>query len=537
MNSIPFFLRSPIAFLSAFTALTALAHDHGRAHDDRPNFVLIVTDDQNTFDYATYGGNVLTPHVDRLASEGVRFDNAYTVTTVCSPSRYATLTGRLPGRCTHPDFFRVSPKGSISRVSNRSMTLEKDRPNLMKSLQASGYTTGIAGKWHLGTWMAGWEEDGVWLYPPGFHEMELKSYPRDAAFDDPEFNEKLAYNQSRFRDELSTYGWDTGNAIIWMNPRELHHDGLNNHNQEWITHGATSFIKEHADEPFFLYMATTISHVPDPRETLNRDDDPRHTGSGYMTDHLGVQASRATIAERVAKAGTDPDLAYLTWLDDGIGAIIRTLEDEGIADNTVIILISDHGFTGKATLYESGTHVPFIVHSPARFAPATSDLLVQNLDIAPTILELAGIEPGEDMILDGQSLVPLLEQSLDEDSWREDLYFEYGYARAIRYGSWKYISIRYPAEDVVAYRNGAADRLPSIGFNRGLGAWQAERQPHYWETDQLYNLEEDPQESQNLSSDPAYSDILVEMKQRLIPRLAIYPDRPYGELFIPATEE
>lgn len=510
----------------------ARSPDHPQVSDsgDRPNIVLIVTDDQNLWDFGAYGGNVHTPHVDRLAREGIRFDNAYTVTTVCSPSRYTTLTGRYPGRCAHPDFFRVSPEGQIARVSNRSTTLERDQPNLMKALQESGYKTGITGKWHLGTWMAGWEEDGVWLYPPGFHEMRLKSYPRDASFDDPELNARLAYNQKRFAEELKEDGWDEAHSIIWMNPRQLHHDQLHNHNQEWITHGAIEFIEKNADNPFFLYMATTISHIPDPQDTLRNKDDPRLTGSGRMEAHLEAQAPRDTVEQRATAAGAPPEMSYMTWLDDGIGAIIEKLEALDLDEKTIIIFLADHGLPGKASLYETGTHIPMIVYAPNRFTPGIEARFAQNVDITPTILDLTGTSRPSGMKFDGRTLKPLLERKTDSLLWRDDLYFEYGYSRAIRHGNWKYVSVRYPPETVAAYRNGEAETLPYLGFNASLGRQQAEKRPNYWETDQLYNLDTDPDESTNLAFDPRYADILVDMKIRMIPYLQTYPDRPYGEL-------
>lgn len=494
-----------------------------------PNIVLIVTDDQNIDSFGAYGANVHTPNIDQLASEGVRFDQAYAITSVCSPSRYAILTGRYPGRCTHPRFDLVSPAGGIARISNKSIGLEKDRPNLVRVLKQSGYTTGIVGKWHLGKWMAGWKQDGEWRFPPGFYEMGLQEYPADAPLDDPELSAALAHNQEVYRKELSTYGWDFARSIYWCNPRELHHDQLFNHNQEWLTAQAVNFIDQQEDAPFFLYLATTIAHSPDPQDTLDRGDDPRGTGAGWTDAFLDSQPLRTSLAERVNKAGAPAETAYLTWLDDGIGAILKALEEKGVREDTLVILTSDHGLQGKATLYESGVHVPLFFNWPGRINPGVQNEPVQHLDLFPTLLELANIEP-DNMILDGQSLAPLLSAKATEGPGRDSLYFEYGYARAVRRDPWKYITVRYPEGTREAFARGEIDHLPYLGHNRTLGRWQAPRYKNYFVADQLYHLGKDPMEENNLADNPRYAEVLGKMKAALSGHLRYAPERPYGEL-------
>lgn len=495
---------------------------------NKPNVILIVSDDHNKSELACYGGDILTPNLDRLAQTGVLFENAYTSTTVCSPSRYTTLTGRYAGRCTHPDFFMVSPEGGIARISNRSITLERGRPNLMKTLQSAGYTTGITGKWHLGEWMAGVNKDGEWIFPQGYFDLGLQVYDRKDSFSDPEFIRKLQHNQKRFSEELKHDGWDYAASIYWCNPREFHHDELYNHNQEWITYGALQFIEQNKNNPFFLYMAVTIPHGPDPMETLIRGDDPRKTGAGLMTEHLEGQPSRQSIMQTVKQAGKPANSADITWMDAGVGSVINKIEELGLRDNTLIIFIADHGLPSKATLYEGGTQVPMIVSWPGKIEPRRETRFVQNIDITPTIMDFLNIPKAQEHEIDGRSLRPLLEANAPED-WRDDLYFEYGYSRAIRCGQWKYIAVRYPPEVVVAYRNGEITQLPYLGFNISLGKWQSGLRENYWTGDQLYNLEQDPDEKLNLAYDERYQDILVDMRKRLARHLAQFPDRPFAE--------
>jgi len=362
------------------------------AEETRPNIILIMADDLNRDQVGVYGNESLTPHLDQLSAEGMRFDQAYAVTTVCSPSRYSVLTGRYPGRCTHPDSFKISPPGEINRPSNRSITLERDRPNLMKALQGNGYTTGIVGKWHLGEWMAGWEVNGQWKFPPGYNRLGLKVYPRDADFKDPQLNAALKHNQEVFKKELAEDGWNEAAAIVWANPRQFHHDKLYNHNMEWLTHAANSFVTKHQKTPFFLYMAITIPHRPKPIETLRRGDDPRITGDGFVEDHLGVQAPREDLPKRVAEAGYKETTTPITWMDDGVGALLKHLEALGLRDNTYVIFTSDHALPGKGSLYRDGLWIPLIINGPA-IKPGINKDLVQLVDLAPTIMQLTNTHP------------------------------------------------------------------------------------------------------------------------------------------------
>ncbi len=516
----------PKLFKTLLSAL-ALIIIHG-LNAERPNIVLIVTDDQNIESYGSYGGDVYTPAMDQLAATGARFTNAYAVSSVCSPSRYNILTGRYAGRCPHPRFNIVSPEGEIARISNKSIGLVAEETSLVQALADAGYRTGIVGKWHLGKWMAGWKDNGEWRFPPGFYEMGLQEYPSNAPLDDPELSQALAHNQKIYAEELKQYGWDYASSIYWCNPRELHHDKLYNHNQEWLTAGALEFIDSSKDQPFFLYLATTLAHSPPPQHTLDRGDESRATGGGWKEEHLSSQTSRDTLAKRVEAAGVPAETAYLTWLDDSVASIIKRLEENGLRENTLIILTSDHGLEGKATLYESGIHVPLILNWPGRVHEGKRPEIVQHIDLKPTILELLGIEPALG-VMDGTSFAPALQSEKPITDQGRSVYFEYGYARAVRMGPWKYIAVRYPEGTRESFENGELEKLPYLGHNRTLGRWQAPRFPNYFLADQLYNIERDPSESVNLAAEPEHAATLSAMKEELKRHLKYAPSRPYGE--------
>jgi arylsulfatase A len=134
------------------------------------------------------------------------------------------------------------------------------------------------------------------------------------------------------------------------------------------------------------------------------------------------------------------------------------------------------------------------------------------------------------MTLDGRSLTAVLSGEATEGPGRDSLYFEYGYARAVRQGPWKYIAVRYPDGTREAFAKGEIDRLPYLGHNSSLGRWQAPRFRNYYVADQLYHLGLDPREENNLAGNPRYADVLKQMKDALSEHLRYAPERPYGEL-------
>lgn len=378
----------------------------------------------------------------------------------------------------------------------------------------------MAGKWH--NFGAGKSARGNAQY-------------QDVRYSDPESPEAaelIAEEYEKIRARLlSSSGFEYVSSLYPGNIEEV---GLpetlyrgRKHNLEWITEGAVNFIDQHAKEPFFLYVATTVPHGW--VGAIGSDDDRLYTPAGILkTPPDSNMPSRTDVNRRIEVNGHGVPMS--TWLDDSIGAILDRLEVHGIDENTVVIFTSDHGNRGKESLYEAA-RVPFIVRWPARLpAGSYSNAIVGNIDIAPTILEIAGLDNLPDNVFDGISQLPALTGT--DNQVRDWLMLEISASRAVVTSAWKYIANR-PPEAIMRKIREEAD-LPKerrrygwdTGWNRPWyrrpsGDWLEPTQvayrtaayfPGYFDSDQLYDLQRDPYEQRNLISDP--SNELIRNKLR-----------------------
>jgi arylsulfatase A-like enzyme len=211
------------------------------------------------------------------------------------------------------------------------------------------------------------------------------------------------------------------------------------------------------------------------------------------------------------------DTVGITWIDDQVGAILRKLNQMGVAENTIVIFKVDHNTeTGKGTCHQKGIRIPMVMKWPGVIEPASvCTSRVQNIDFVPTVFEIAGAAPPDGMHLDGTDWMPLLTGEVDQI--HEDLFFEFGYTRAVLWGKWKYIALRYPQRLIDAMQSGELDEAPNHTDQRLQGQMNVaiETYPAYFDPDQLFDLERDPAEFHNLAEDPVYADVLREMKSRL----------------------
>lgn len=256
------------------------------------------------------------------------------------------------------------------------------------------------------------------------------------------------------------------------------------------------------------------------------------TPAGYLPSPPNVQASRASIAERLKKAGVAENMGHATWLDDGIAAVIKKLADLGKLDNTVIVFFSDNTTRGgKGTCYDGGARTPCFLWGKGRIPGGqVCDKLVQNIDFVPTIFELAGIQPPAVMRVDGMSLMPLVMQP--QTKWRDTLFLEIGHTRAVCTERWKYIALRYPGDMQKRIADKTLGRLAyHMDTSLDLQEIALKKHPGYWDADQLYDLQADPEERVNLVKDPEYAQTVAELRGRLKGWLAGL-ERPFGE-FVP----
>jgi len=515
----------------------------------RPNIIFIMTDDQSAIvpkdtdkevqshPFGFNGdGSVHTPIIDGLAKNGIVFNSAYVTSSVCSPSRYTTLTGRYAGRCEGSIFMKQYPYGQQSRVEN-NIELEKNKENLPKLLQKAGYKTGFVGKCHI-IEQEILDNKKSWVNR-GLRGYDQKSNPKDSMV-----SNAMSYNHKEWSKMIKQYGFDYAEGIYAGNLKELYNDSLNVHNVEWKNKAALNFIGQNKKEPFFLYYSETVPHGPAPWIKKNGkyihglDANPKYTGEGYLDADYSYLPTREEIKKEVKSLGKVEAQAWLRWFDLAVGAVVDKLKAEGIYENTLIIITSDHGNYnyGKTTLYEGGIKVPLMMHWPAGIKSNSQyDELVQNIDYAPTFLELAGVNLNEVQTkFDGVSLINVLKGN--DKPVHDYLYFELGFARGVLTKDWKYITVRYDDKTQKKIDNGllfkgwnnTEIKLPYYLNNSHLGYHAALLNPFYFEKNQLFDMKTDSLERKNVFEKNKIE--ANKMKKLLVKTLKSFPQRPYGEL-------
>jgi arylsulfatase A-like enzyme len=522
-----FLATAALYFMFATLFLSCNSGKQNKSQDvtEKPNIIFFIADDMlpSHFNCIPQGeGKNLTPNMDRLAREGVVMINQTVVSPVCTPSRYNCLSGRFASRATNPEFIqKTKHEEGMTCIQWNSFLTSEDKI-ISHYLQEAGYKTGFVGKNHA-------------IDASGF------KMPKDYFADpeEPEIKEMVTHNYNQARNAILGMGFDYAEAIYHNNPRWLGLMGLAVQNMDWIAEAGVNFIHQQDDDPFFLYFATTLPHAPtNPADSWKAD--PRISAKGILDKAPSTLPARETLGERVKEAGLEStDRENILWLDDALGALIDELEAKGELDNTIIFFFSDHGQNAKGTVYQGGVLDPSIIWKSGGFeCGPTSTETVSNVDFAPTILELAGVEV-ESSSFDGRSFKAALDgEKLGELGTQ---YYELGYARGVRKGNYKYIAVRYPeyatnwsdeerAEVLNNYNSrrlsmdmdiaGEDASLPFSHLEVVPGGGMAEhgsygKYPGYFDPDQLYDLDADPKEQVNLANDPAFKELLEEMKGEL----------------------
>ncbi|MCA8998849.1 MAG: sulfatase [Planctomycetaceae bacterium] len=374
------------------------------AESTPPNFVIIFADDLGYGDLTCYGHeSIQTPNLDRMASEGLRFTQFYSAASVCTPSRAALMTGRLP--------VRNGMSSDKRRVlfPNSGGGIPADEVTLAEALQEVGYSCGCFGKWHLG-------------HLPQFLPT---SNGFDTYFGIPYSNDMDRLNdvgpkgREAFWDPKSEY-WN----VPLMQGQEIHERPADQTTiTRRYTEAATRFIREHKDSPFFVYLPHSMPHVP---------------------------LFRSPEFEGHSKRGLYGDV--IEEIDWSVGQILSTLEEEGLAKNTCVFFTSDNGpwlifgdhggsagplRDGKGCTWDGGMREPGIAWWPGKIPGGrVTNELATSMDLFPTFVTLAGGKIPDDRILDGTDISPLLLGT--GPSPRETVYFYRGTRlMAIRHQDWK----------------------------------------------------------------------------------------------------
>ena len=348
---------------------------------EKPNFLIIYTDDQGYGDTSMYGKKgIETPNMDRIAKEGMLFTRMRANCTVCTPSRAALITGIYADRAGAPGVIRNERSRSWGYLS-------PEVPTIADELNKLGYHTALVGKWHLGT--------------------AAPNLPNDRGF---------ALFHGFLGDMMNDYYHHKRGGVNWLRKNKEVVEENGTHATNLFTNWADAYLKDRStrkDEPFFLFLAYNAPHFPiqPPKEWVEK-----------------VKKREPSMSEERVQA-----VAFVEHTDEQIGRILKSLEDYDLADNTVVFFTSDNGGSsphfqendpwrgGKQDHYDGGLRVPFAVRWPGTIkAGAKSDYQGLTFDIFPTCIESAGGKPRED--LDAVSLLPLL-KSEDFSTPDRELYF------------------------------------------------------------------------------------------------------------------
>jgi len=436
-----------------------------RGSKQRPNIIFIMSDDHASHALSCYGSKInRTPNLDRLANEGLRFENAFVTNSICAPCRAVILTGKYSHLNGHHD--------------NRT-TFDGSQLTFPKLLQQAGYETAMIGKWHLRS------------EPTGFDYWNV--LPGQGAYFDPDMIEMGE------RKKYPGYVSDiiTDHCLNWLKNRS-------------------------ADKPFMLMYHHKAPHrrwEPHPRYgDLYADTPlPETFDDDYATRSAAAREQAMTIEQHLTPSDVKQEppegleghalkewkyrrymqdyLQCVQSVDDNVGRLLDYLDETGLTENTVVVYTSDqgfylgdHGWFDKRFIYEESLRSPLLVRYPGEIKAGTvSGAMVLNLDFAETFLDYAGVAVPEEM--QGRSIRSILKGKTPAD-WRESMYYHY---------------YEYPGAHSVKRHYGLrTGRYKLAHFYYDIDAWE------------LYDLEQDPHELRNVYDDPAYADVVTELKAELV---------------------
>ena len=486
----------------------------------RPNVVFIYADDIGFGDFSCNGAKTIhTPNVDRAAAQGVRFTNAHSAAATSTPSRYAMLTGEYAWR----------KAGTGIADGDAASIIRPERYTMPDMFKQSGYATGVVGKWHLES------------LPSGFDYWQI--VPGQGDYYNPDF---ITQNNDTIQKHGYITNLITDDAIDWIenkrNPEKpfcllIHHKAIH---RNWLADTCNlalyedktfplpdNFFDDYEGRPAAAAQEMSIMKDmdmiydlkmlrPDKKTRLKSlyekyigrmDEAQRAAWDKFYTpiidDFYKQNLQGKELANWKFQRYMRDYMKTVKSLDDNVGRVLDYLKEKGLLDNTLVVYTSDqgfymgeHGWFDKRFMYEESMRTPLIMRLPKGF-DRRGDIteMVQNIDYAPTFLELAGAEIPSD--IQGVSLVPLLKGEHPKD-WRKALYYHF---------------YEYPAEHMVKRHYGVrTERYKLVHFYNDINWWE------------LYDLQADPSEMHNLYGQPEYEPVVKELKEEMLKLQEQYND-------------
>lgn len=488
----------------------------------RPNILYIMSDDHAAHAITAYGGiydaYTQTPNIDRIADEGILFNNVFCTNAICGPSRAAILTGKY----SHLNGYYKNESGG---------KFNPDQWTFPQALHENGYQTSLFGKWHLGTEPVGFDyfkyhdnagQQGFY-YNPVYNENGQKvteegyattlttdyalEWLEETKTDDKPFLMMLQYKAPHRNWDPEEKYIDLFEGVELPYPATFHDD----YKGREMTAGDTDMTMD-----FFNRRDMKLT----PPEGLSKQEEQtwlqwgnkRGFGEGWTpNDSMSVEEVRKWKYQKYMK----DYLACVKSVDDNIGRVLAYLDESGLAENTIVVYTSDqgfylgdHGWFDKRFMYEPSLQMPFVLRYPAGVKqPSVNEDIITNIDFAPTLLDMAGVPVPDEV--QGRSFASNVAGNTPED-WQQSMYYHY-----YEFPFWHHVQPHYGIR---------RSQYKLIHFYYSVDLWE------------FYDLEKDPDELNNAIDDPQYADLIAEMKVELKQRQVEYGDDQSLEEFRKITD-